>query len=176
MHLQQKQEFGCGLYSVANALQVKEFATELRLAESEHGNRVGQLNKWLFEDDFIYAIETRFYDYLSANTLPTYVYDNIIEYRNILINGIDIAAFDDEVGIPLLLEVYYINNNASNPHMIACIIKHDNIILHDSINKRAKKFKAFNDLLQLYEIYAIHEFRNITNGQLLTLCNVQKNK
>lgn len=49
LHLQQEDNYGCGLYALANALQDESFFTEERLEQSKNGNHVGQLNKWLLD-------------------------------------------------------------------------------------------------------------------------------
>ena len=49
--LKQNTNWGCGLYAVANALDMPEFITDERLEISkEKGNNIAQLTKWLNED------------------------------------------------------------------------------------------------------------------------------
>ena len=49
MHLRQKENYGCGVYSIANALQCEDFVTNEKLELSINGNNVGQLGAWLYE-------------------------------------------------------------------------------------------------------------------------------
>ena len=53
MKYKQDNPWGCGMYAVANACKLDNFVTDSRLQESkEHGNRIGQLSKWLFSLDY----------------------------------------------------------------------------------------------------------------------------
>lgn len=58
--------YGCGLYAVANALNLDNFITEERLNFSkDHGNTIGQLSKWLQEDGNDFAIDVLYYNHVG---------------------------------------------------------------------------------------------------------------
>ena len=58
---QQNTPYGCGMYSVANALNIDNFISEERLEQSKAGNTIYQLNKWLEESGYNYNIECMYY-------------------------------------------------------------------------------------------------------------------
>jgi hypothetical protein len=53
--IKQKQPYGCGLYAVANACNLKNFITEERLEASKKGNVIGQL---FMDFLFLWALKT----------------------------------------------------------------------------------------------------------------------
>ena len=63
MHLKQENKYGCGLYAIANALQYKQIITEERIELSKEGNNIGQLNKWLIEDNLDVWVSVLKYDF-----------------------------------------------------------------------------------------------------------------
>ena len=63
MHLKQENKYGCGLYAIANALQYKQIRTEERIELSKEGNNIGQLNKWLIEDNLDVWVSVLKYDF-----------------------------------------------------------------------------------------------------------------
>lgn len=56
--LTQEHGYGCGMYSVANVLNIPDFVTSERLEASKAGNNIGQLTNWLFQDKCEYWIDT----------------------------------------------------------------------------------------------------------------------
>jgi hypothetical protein len=56
--LKQEYGYGCGVYSIANALNYADFITDERLEQSKCGNNVGQLTKWLNDDGHNMFIDT----------------------------------------------------------------------------------------------------------------------
>lgn len=68
--LKQSTPSGCGMYAVANALNMPEIATEERLKQcSEFGNMTGQLDKWIQEAGKSFYMQPLFYDG-GANIIP----------------------------------------------------------------------------------------------------------
>jgi len=65
----QKQSWGCGVYSVANALNLNNFVTEDRIDKSKNGNNIGQLSNWLQEDGHQIYIDVLYFSAM-ANKLP----------------------------------------------------------------------------------------------------------
>lgn len=73
----QSGPYGCGLYAVANSLNLDNFITEERLSLSKkHGNTIGQLSKWLQEDGNNFAIDVLYYNH-SGEKLP----EEALSYR-----------------------------------------------------------------------------------------------
>lgn len=56
--LTQENGYGCGMYSVANVLNLENFITGERLELSKTGNNIGQLTNWLFQDGHSFCIDT----------------------------------------------------------------------------------------------------------------------
>lgn len=94
--LKQKQPYGCGLYAVANACNLKNFVTEDRLEKSKNGNVIGQLSKWLQEDGNPIYIDALYYSHLGKklpNSALSYVpMGEGVEYLPVLLN----VRFSDE--------------------------------------------------------------------------------
>lgn len=62
MH-KQLHPYGCGLYAVANALNLSlDFITPERLEASKAGNNIGQLSKWLQESGADLYLQPIFFD------------------------------------------------------------------------------------------------------------------
>lgn len=68
--LKQKNPYGCGLYAVANACNLDNFATDDRVeASKSHGSSNGMLSKYLLEDGTGFYMQPLFYD-AYADKLP----------------------------------------------------------------------------------------------------------
>lgn len=61
----QNQPYGCGLYAVANALNLDGFVTEERLESSKNGVSTRMLSKWLEEDGHNFYIGELYYNLLG---------------------------------------------------------------------------------------------------------------
>lgn len=68
--LTQEHGYGCGMYAVANVLNIPDFVTPERLEASKAGNNIGQLTNWLFQDKHEYWIDTLKYT-SKLITLPS---------------------------------------------------------------------------------------------------------
>lgn len=113
--------YGCGMYSVANALNLDSFATPERLEESRTGNTIYQLNKWLDEDGYKWNIECLYHTSFTSEETG---------------HGVNIPKeaqcySDSETkAIPILINV---QNGNSKTHMIAAWLRKDNLIVLDSL-------------------------------------------
>lgn len=68
MH-KQLHPYGCGLYAVANALNLSlDFITPERLEASKAGNNIGQLSKWLQESGADLYLQPIFFDRSGKNS------------------------------------------------------------------------------------------------------------
>jgi hypothetical protein len=87
--LKQTYGYGCGLYSVANALCMPAFITPERLEESRDGNKFMQLNKWLLDDKTVFQIFPLYYrngvEFMTPNLKLDVKKCPNIEYYPILI-------------------------------------------------------------------------------------------
>ena len=115
-HFIQKESYGCGLYSIANALQDQSLILESRLDKSKNGNNVGQLSVWLQEDSYSCWV-------------------NVVKYNNEKkIKLFDLKPkFEEEniSWIPFFIVIK--NKKAKRSHMIGCRYMKDNkIIAHIS--------------------------------------------
>lgn len=63
--LKQEKGYGCGLYAVANALNLDGFVTEERLESSKNGVSTRMLSKWLEEDGHNFYIGELYYNLLG---------------------------------------------------------------------------------------------------------------
>lgn len=115
--LRQTTPYGCGLYSVANALNEPTLVTDFRLNESIKGNTLPILNKWLFQDGFDFGIDAFYYDHFGT-TIP----DEHTYYR----------SESNEFKLPVLVEVLI----GERAHMVGGTIDSEgNMTLMDSLKK-----------------------------------------
>ena len=152
MHLEQKSWYGCGVHSVANALQSESFVNRKRIELSKNGNNIGQLNRWLLKH------------YIKC-WISTIIYNN-----GDLINLLDLEpkfiADNDNQWYPFLITVK--STNRIN-HMIGCrYMKSMEIISHDSLCEEPIIFKNFNDFNDYYKekIISLDVFVNYNNDPI----------
>lgn len=126
--LKQEYKYSCGVYSVANALNIPEFVTSSRLEESKDGNGVMQLNKWLLDDKNLVQI------------FPLY-YKNGIEFTTPNLK-LDMKKCPDIEYYPILI-TYDIKKSSMN-HMIA---------LHYCADKSVVVFDSCNDEPVFYDMW-----------------------
>ena len=113
----QQNGYGCGLYAVANACNLKNFVTPERLEQSKSGNNVGQLSRWLQDDGLQIYIDYLYY-HASGRKLPP----SVTGYK----------PFGDLSYIPILLQVQQTPN--SKNHIIGGKLGKDGILyLYDSL-------------------------------------------
>jgi hypothetical protein len=64
--------YGCGISAVSNAINHRTFLTEDRLEKSKNGNNIGQLSKWMQEDNLPFYIDVLFFNHF-VKKLPKLV-------------------------------------------------------------------------------------------------------
>lgn len=148
MH-KQTLPYGCGVYAVANALDLGEsFISEERLEASKDGNNNGQLSKWMQDFGLDIFIEPMYYDHFGRK-LP----DSALYYR----------PQGDKCYLPVLLTVA--QSEDGKRHKIAGRIDNDgHMILFDSL----KNNNVLTDLKKVNEMYpvvlGISLFRRLGSG------------
>jgi len=134
-HFKQEFGYGCGLYAIANALQDKSIITENRIAWSENGNNVGQLNRWLEQSDYDCWIGVIRYN----NQEPIEIFDLVPD-------------FDSDGRILWFPFLVVITSSQEKNHMLGCRYMRDNsIIVHDSLMEKELCFKNFREFAEEFE-------------------------
>lgn len=137
-HFKQKDNYGCGLYALANVFQDENFITPTRLIESKSGNHTGQLNKWLLEYGQELYLEP-FYFNSTGKKLPKWVCRMTPSGENVC-------------SLPVLLDVQYTKN--SKTHFVAAEIttsgsmividsKYDNIFVTTLTEYNKANYRVF---------------------------------
>ena len=145
----QNTPFGCGMYAVANALNLNNYSTNERLLESKQGNLIPKLTKWLIEDGQNLGIDVLYYNH-KGGKLP----DNATDY---------VPLGEDVNLLPVLLAVRFSENGLN--HMIGGKIDKNGILyIYDSMKENIiqTNLKEVNDLY--YEVYGLYLFLDIDNG------------
>jgi hypothetical protein len=141
----QTTPYGCGLYALANLLQKETTITEKRLEESKNGNTIGQLNKWLKEDDFNYSIEP-FYFNIFGKKLPKKI--------------CDIHIKSDDSFLPLLIDIQ--ETKKSKQHIVCAeLLPSGNLMVIDSLKEKIiiTSLKEYNK--DVYKIFGLWYLRAI---------------
>jgi len=151
MH-KQTQPYGCGLYAVANALNLEGFITDERLSKSDcpEGVTIGQLSRYLQDDNLPISIEPLWYN-TSAKKIPK---------AELLIQpqGIDVEY------LPVLIAVRY--SHKSLNHLVGGKIdKSGTLYLYDSLRDVEVKttLKSLNSLYPI--VYGLYYFKSLAEGK-----------
>lgn len=146
--LKQLNAYGCGLYSVANSLNLKAFVTEKRLEESKEGNNIGQLSKYLQEDGNDVYIEVLYYNHLGKklpNSALSYV--PIGENCNFL---------------PILINVRY-SENGKNHLVGGKIHKDGTLYLYDSLKDSVIETTLKEVNKMYHHVYGLFVFNSLND-------------
>ena len=153
--LKQEYGYGCGLYSVANALCMSEFITPERLEDSKGGNKFMQLNKWLLDDKNGFQI------------FPLY-YKNGVEFMTPNLK-LDVKKCPNIEYYPILI-TYDIKDCPMN-HMIAlhyCADK--SVTVLDSCFDELVFYDSWKDFRKVYpRIISLEIFMNFNNEEIYML-------
>lgn len=134
-HFRQENGYGCGLYSIANALQDDEIITPRNIEASKKGNNLGQLNMWLWERDYGFWIGMLRYN----NNEPIEIFDL----------KPDFVSNDRVLWYPFMI---VIKSTEEKNHMIGCRYMRDGkIIVHDSLSNIAIEFPDFTEFEKNYK-------------------------
>jgi hypothetical protein len=156
MVLKQEHGYGCGLYSVANALCLPDFVTQDRLEKSKNGNNVGQLTKWLNDDGHNIFIDT-------------------LKYTGKLISLPKMEWKLDETAVyfPMLISKQATRKVS---HMIALkcypegIAKKAPIEVYDSLLNEPFWLESWNELKKKYsKVYGLFCFRDFENREIFMI-------
>lgn len=150
--LTQKNGYGCGLYAVANALNLKNFVTDERLEDSKNGIGNGKLNKLLFEDGFDIFIDVIYLD-SQQNSLPE--------------NWCKLYSEKQGEILPILIQCK-INEKF---HLMGAKLLNEagKIELFDSL-KTESIFCTLSDVNKMYEnVFGIYSFNKIENSEYIAL-------
>lgn len=148
MKHKQKQGYGCGLYAVANAINLDSFINKERLEISKKGNLIGQLSKWMQEDGMPYYIETLYYNH-QGKKLP----NSALKY----------APSGDTVNfLPILLNVR--SNNGINHLVGGKISKSGVLYLYDSLKEDVIETTLSKVNRMYHNVYGLFIFMSVDNG------------
>ena len=157
MHLKQKENYGCGVYSIANALQYEDFITDEKLQLSTNGNNVGQLSNWLHES----AIQ----GFLSC---VIYNNDEVIDIFDLKPTFIEDC---ENQWVPFFITI---KTNSEMNHRIGCrYMKDGKIVVHDSLYENEFVYDCFDSFEKAYhsKVIAYDVLRNYKNEAIFMKLN-----
>ena len=147
--IQQKQPYGCGVYSVANALFIPSFITEERIQASKKGNALYQLNKWLEEDNIPFRIDVYFFDMENTDPLR-------------LLSTFD-TTIEDNLVYCATLQVKESKN--SKWHMVAArMTSKGELVIKDSYKEHTISCSLHNILDYYYQVTGLFLFDGVDNS------------
>lgn len=122
MKFKQTTPYGCGMYAVANALNLDNYVSEERLDKSKNGNSIMQLNRWLNESGINFNIECMYYT----------VFQNEKTGHGIQLPK-EVFCYSDDSNktIPILINVQ--KCELSKTHLIGAWIHTDSLTIIDSV-------------------------------------------
>jgi len=144
--INQDQGYGCGLIAVAHALQIPDFYTEKRLAKSEKGNNIIQLNDWLREDGINFEPGYIFVDLLQ-NTIPP-IFLNFDDWK-------------DDYHAALILDVVVKEGNKGSHLIGAHLYKDMTIDLFDGYKDKPIRTRLNRVCEYYYSFFGISSFIHI---------------
>ena len=149
----QKNPWGCGLYSVANTLNLDNFITEERLKISKKGNTIGQLSKWLQEDGHNIYIDTLYYNHVGKR-LP----NSACSYQP--------EKEERKLYLPILLNVTCSENGLR--HMVGGRIDQEGVLyLFDSLKSRMIETTLHKVNRKYHTVFGLFIFMNTHNGDYI---------
>lgn len=150
----QKNGYGCGLYAVANALNLENFVTEERLEESKNGIGNGKLNQYLLEDGLNIFIDVIYCD-TQVNSLPE--------------SWCGLYSEDVDKYLPILIQCK-INEKF---HLMGAKLTNEQgkIELFDSL-KSEPLICTLEDVNKMYEkVHALYSFNYIDTTEYVAVAN-----
>lgn len=143
-HFTQTDGYGCGLYAVANMLKEESFITETRLEISKKRMSVEQLNKFLLIDDKDMHLAPIYFNMLGG-TIPSKI-----------IKTLEIKSSDPEYKLFIPIFISFDKTKNSKSHFVyASIDEFGNILVYDSLNKKAIFADINSYLKSLHKVYGI---------------------
>lgn len=145
-HFRQKQAYGCGLYALANALNRESVITQIRLEDSENGNNIGQLNKWLIEDGENMFIEPLYYS-STGKRLPKSI-------TSLKPHG------DGVMSLPVFIDLQ--STKDSKMHFVAADITPEGKLLVIDSMKEEKELTTLDEYQKrFYRVFGLWAFRSL---------------
>ncbi len=153
MKFKQSESFGCGLFAVANTLDLSSFITVERLRLSkENGNTIGQLSRWLQDDGHTLAIDTLYYNHLGKKLPAT-----ALLYR---------PLGEEAIFLPILLNVRF--SQEGKNHLVGGRIRKDGVLyLYDSLNEDEVKTTLTKVNKAYHNVYGLFVFVDVETGQYI---------
>lgn len=156
VNYQQSEPFGCGLYSVANVLNLNNFVTEERKELSKKGNNIPQLTKWLIEDGFEVGLDLFFYNHFGKE-LPQECLDLKVDEQFTAL-------------MPVLFQVQY--SEKSLPHLIGGLLNNrGDVEIFDSYKPQTYKIKLKEIHKGFYSVSGMFAFIDLDTNDWLFLNN-----
>lgn len=147
----QLQPYGCGLFAVANALNLgDDFVTEERFAASKgNGNLTGMLDRWLQESGKPFYMQPIFYD-TTATKLPKHH----VEYK---------PSGEKVVALPMVLCVRLSDEGLW--HMVGVnVYPNGTAMLYDSLKSEPIQ-STLAEINEMYEsVFGLFVFCSVETG------------
>lgn len=143
----QTTKHGCGLYALANALQLKEDFIKKYLSASVSGLTIGQLNIYLFNEGLDIFMQPLYYD-SSGFMLP----------KN--------QNYDSEVTMPLIICVT--RKESQIGHFIGAHLKKGVLTVFDSL-EHCETYTTLSDLnIEYGSVYGVFALCGLIGGEYCT--------
>lgn len=149
----QKENYGCGLYAIANLFHLDDYITKERLEKSKKGLVVGQLSRWLQDDGYNFYIDNWYYNH-SGGKLPK----KFFKYLPL------------EKSFPVMFNV---RSKKGLNHIIAGRLYADGRLeLADSLKSEIIYLDNFSKINSLYEsVYGFFCFIDLDTTTYIEYCN-----
>lgn len=145
--IQQGYGYGCGLYAVANTLDLKNFITDERLEKSKKGVSNGQLSYYLQEDGNEIYIDVLYCD-SQESKIPQ--------------NWLELSVTGEANYMPLLIQCLV---NEKYHLLGAKLFQNRKIELFDSLANEPL-ICELKDVNTMYDsVIAIYSFNHLSNGE-----------
>lgn len=146
-HFKQQNGYACGLYALANALIKESIIKQERLEDSEDGNHIGQLNKWLLEDGLELFIEPLYFT-CTGKRLPKAICDLRPSGEGVL-------------SLPVFIDVQATEN--SKMHFVTADITPDGrLLVIDSLKDEPELTTLAEYQKKFYRVFGLWNFRHYT--------------
>lgn len=153
--LVQESGYGCGLYAVANALNLDYFVSEERLEDSRFGVGNGKLNKYLIEDEYDVFIDVLYCD-SQVNNIPEV--------------WCKIYSENKDTVMPILIQCEI---NEKYHLMGAWLLNEEGkIVLFDSLKKESISC-TLSDVNKMYDrVFALYSFNKISTTEYIAIDSI----
>lgn len=144
-YFKQKNAYGCGLYALANTLMRESVITQERLEDSENGNNIGQLNKWLIQEGEDLFIEPLYFS-STGKRLPK----SITQLKP---HGVGVLS------LPVLIDVQSVKDGKM--HLVAADISPEgNLLVTDSMKEKKELTTLAEYQKRFYRVFGLWALRS----------------